>query len=97
MPTYVTLLKFTKKGIESIKDAPKRVEAARQMAKAGGADIKGVYYTMGRYDAVVISEAPDDETAVRLSIGGAMQGNVTSETLRAFPDSEFMKIVESLP
>lgn len=97
MPTYVTLLKFTKKGIESIKDAPKRIEAARQMAKAAGADIKGVYYTMGRYDAVVISEAPDDETAVKLALGGAMQGNVTSETLRAFPAEDFMRIVKSLP
>ncbi len=97
MPTYVTLLKFTKKGIESIKDAPKRVEAARQMAKAAGAEFKSVYYVMGRYDAVAILEAPDDETATRLALGGAMQGNVTSETLRAFTDVEFTKIVKALP
>jgi uncharacterized protein with GYD domain len=97
MPTYVTLLKFTDKGIQTIKEAPKRVEAAKQMAKAGGAQIKAIYYVMGRYDAVVISEAPDDETAVRMALGGAMQGNVKSETLRAFPDDEFMKIVAKLP
>jgi uncharacterized protein with GYD domain len=41
----------------------------KQMAKAGGAQIKGIYYVMGRYDAVVISEAPDDETAVRMALG----------------------------
>jgi len=97
MPTYVSLLKFTQKGVESIKQAPKRIEAAKQMAKAGGAQIKAVYYVMGRYDAVVISEAPDDETAVRMALGGSMQGNVTSETLRAFPDDEFLKIVAKLP
>ena len=97
MPTYVTLLKFTDKGIQAIKDSPKRVEAARQMAKAAGAQIKAVYYVMGRYDAVVISEAADDETAVRMALTGGMQGNVTSETLRAFPDDEFMKIVAKLP
>ena len=97
MPTYVTLLKFTDKGIQAIKDSPKRVEAAKQMAKAAGAQIKAIYYVMGRYDAVVISEAADDETAVRLSLTGGMQGNVTSETLRAFPDDEFMKIVANLP
>ena len=97
MPTYVTLLKFTDKGIQTIKEAPKRVEAAKQMAKAGGAQIKTIYYVMGRFDAVVISEAPDDETAVRMALAGGMQGNVTSETLRAFPDSEFMKIVAKLP
>jgi uncharacterized protein with GYD domain len=96
MPTYVSLLTFTDKGIQTIKDAPKRVEAAKQMAKAGGAQITAVYYVMGRYDAVVISEAPDDETAVRMALGGAMQGNVKTETLRAFSDDEFVKIVAKL-
>ena len=81
MPTYVSLLKFTDKGIQTIKEAPKRVEAAKQMAN----------------DVVVISEAPDDETAVRMALAGAMPGNVKSETLRAFPVEEFMKIVAKLP
>jgi len=97
MATFVTLLKFTQKGIETIKQAPQRVEAARAMARAAGADIKAVYYTMGQYDAIVISEAPDDETATKMALGGAMQGNVTSETMRAFSDAEFLKIVKSLP
>jgi len=38
------LLKFTDKGIQTIKEAPKRVDAARKMAKAVGAGIKAVYY-----------------------------------------------------
>ena len=49
------------------------------------------------YDVVVVSEAPDDETAVRMALAGAMPGNVKSETLRAFPAEEFMKIVAKLP
>jgi uncharacterized protein with GYD domain len=97
MPTYVTLLTLTQKGVETIKQSPQRVEAARQMAKAAGGEIKAVYYTMGQYDAVVISEAPDDETAVRTMLTAALQGNVRSETLRAFPADEFMKIVKQLP
>jgi uncharacterized protein with GYD domain len=51
---------------------------------------------MGHYDAVVISEAPDDETAVKLAVGTAALGNVKIETLRAFSDSEFAKIVGAL-
>jgi uncharacterized protein with GYD domain len=97
MATYVTLLKFTDKGIQTIKDAQKRVDAAKQMAQAGGAQINAIYYVMGRYDAVVISEAPDDETAVGMALGASMQGNVKTETLRAFPEGEFMKIVAKLP
>jgi uncharacterized protein with GYD domain len=52
---------------------------------------------MGRYDAVVISEAPDDETAAKLALATGMQGNVHTETLRAFPEGEFLKIVKALP
>jgi len=47
MPTYVTLLNLTQKGVETIKQSPQRVEAAKQMAKSAGGEIKAVYYTMG--------------------------------------------------
>jgi len=97
MATYVTLIRYTQKGAESIKQLPGRLDAARKASKALGAEIKQIYLVMGRYDAVVISEAPDDETAAKLSLGTAMQGNVRTETLRAFPEAEFLKIVASLP
>ena len=76
---------------------PGRIEAARQAAKAVGADIKQIYLVMGRYDVVVVSEAPDDETAAKLALATGMQGNVQSETLRAFSEPEFKKIVAALP
>ncbi|PYQ71485.1 MAG: hypothetical protein DMG01_25560, partial [Acidobacteria bacterium] len=44
MPTYVTLLNLTQKGVETIKQSPQRVEAAKQMAKSAGGEIKAVYY-----------------------------------------------------
>ena len=62
-----------------------------------GADIKQIYLVMGRYDVVIISEAPDDETAAKLALATGMQGNVQSETLRAFTEPEFKKIVAALP
>ena len=66
-------------------------------AHPAGAEIKQILFVMGQYDAVVISEGPDDETAAKMALGAAMQGNVTTETLRAFTDGEFLKIVASLP
>jgi uncharacterized protein with GYD domain len=97
MPTYISLLKYTQKGIESIKQAPKRIEAAKQAFKAGGGRITGIYFVMGQYDAVVLSEAPDDETASKLALATGAVGNVTTQTLRAFSEAEFLKIVASLP
>ena len=96
MPTYVSLLKYTQKGAESIKQGPARIDAARQAAKAAGAEIKQIYLVMGRYDLVVISEGPDDETAAKLALAAAMQGNVQSETLRAFSETEFRRILSEL-
>ena len=97
MATFITLLKYTQKGAESIKQAPTRIDAARQAAKAVGAEIKQIYLVMGRYDAVVISEGPDDETAAKLALATGMQGNVHTETLRAFPEAEFRRIVAAMP
>ena len=45
---------------------------------------------------VVISEFPDDETAAKamLTIGSA--GSVTTETLRAFEEGEYRKIIAEI-
>ena len=97
MATYITLLKYTQKGAESIKQAPARLDAARQAAKAAGVEIKQVYLVMGRYDAVLIVEGPDDESVAKLALATGMHGNVRTETLRAFPEAEFRRMLGALP
>jgi uncharacterized protein with GYD domain len=97
MPTYVALLRFTQKGIETAKEGPARREAAKKMFAAAGASLKDVYMTMGRYDAVAIVEAPNDETMARLALAGGSQGFLRTETLRAFTDEEYRRIIASLP
>jgi uncharacterized protein with GYD domain len=97
MPTYVTLLRYTQKGIESIKDGPTRLENAKKMMDAGGGKLIGFYLTMGQYDAVAVVEYPNDEAVARSSLAGAAQGYVRSETMRAFTEDEYKKIVGSLP
>jgi uncharacterized protein with GYD domain len=57
----------------------------------------GFYLTMGQYDIVAIAEFPDDETAARAGLTGGSQGFIRSETLRAFNEQEYRKIVASLP
>ena len=97
MPTYIALLRYTQKGIETIKEGPARLDAAKKMFAAAGASIKASYLTMGRYDAVAIVEAPDDATIARLALAGGAQGNLRTETMRAFTEDEMRKIVASLP
>lgn len=97
MPTYITLAHYTPQGIANIKDSPARLDAAKQAAQALGAEVKAFYLTMGQYDLVVVIEAPDEETVAKLILATGAQGNVRTETLRAFTEAEFRKLVAALP
>ena len=97
MPTYIMLANYTKQGIENIKDSPTRLDAAKQAAKSMGGAIKAFYLTMGQYDMVVVCEAPDDETMAKLALAIGSQGAIRTETLRAFTEEEYRKIIAALP
>ena len=45
---------------------------------------------------MVVTEVPNDETAAKMALGTAMQGNVRTTTMRAFGREEMDKIVGSL-
>ena len=97
MPTYVTLISYTQRGVENMKESPARLEAAKEVFKSMGAELKAFYLAMGRYDALVISEAPDDETAAKLALTTGAAGAVRTETMRVFNEDEYRKIISELP
>jgi len=97
MSTYIGLLNFTEKGIQSIKDSPKRAAAAKEMAGRFGVTMKDMYWTLGSHDIVCVLEAPDDESVSAFNLAIAGQGNVRSQTLRAFNAAELEKVLAKLP
>lgn len=97
MPTYISLVQYTQQGIARIKDSPGRLDAARKAFEQAGAKLKEFYLTMGSYDIVTITEAPNDEIAAKTALMLGTQGNVRTQTLRAFTEAEFRKLVQSLP
>ncbi len=97
MATYVSLIHYTQKGIENVKESPARLEAAKRAFKEMGAEIKAFYLVTGQYDAVVISEAPNGETVAKLALALGRQGNVRTETLRAYTEDEYRNIIAALP
>ena len=52
---------------------------------------------MGQYDGVVIGEAPNDEAYARTMLAAASDGNTQTETLRAFTEDEYRKLIATLP
>lgn len=97
MPTYISLIRFTQKGMETIKEGPKRLDAAKQRFRAAGGELKAFYLVTGQYDAVAILDLPNDEAAARVALGNGSMGNVRTETLRAFSEDEYRKIIAALP
>lgn len=97
MPTYISMLRYTQQGIGSIKNAPARIDAAKDAYRKAGGELKSIYLTLGQYDLVVIAEMPNDEAVARLALSLGAQGNIRTETMRAFTETEFRKIAGSLP
>jgi uncharacterized protein with GYD domain len=97
MPHYVSLLRYTQQGITKVKDSPARLDAARKAAEKVGGKIHSWYLTLGRYDAVVIAEFPDDDACAKFFLSVGALGNVTTQTMKAFSEPEYRKIVGSLP
>lgn len=97
MPAYIALIHYTQKGIENIKEGAARLDAAKKMFEAVGGKVIKFYLTMGRYDAIVITELPSDEALARIALAGSSQGYIRTETLRAFTEEEYRAILGSLP
>jgi uncharacterized protein with GYD domain len=96
MPSYVCLIQFKDQGIRNIKDTVKRSDAAMAEAEKMGMKIVEEYWTMGAYDAVVVVEAPDDETMSAFVLKVGSLGNVQGQTLRAFRRNEMEGILAKI-
>ncbi|HEV2122837.1 MAG TPA: GYD domain-containing protein [Chloroflexota bacterium] len=96
MATYIVLYNYTDEGLKNVKGTVQRAQEARASNEQRGFQIKGLYWTQGRYDVVAIVEAPDEAAMMAglLNVVGA--GNVRSETMHAFSDSEMQNIINQM-
>jgi uncharacterized protein with GYD domain len=97
MPTFILSLDWTEQGIRGVKDAPKRAQAARELARKMGVEIKEVYLTSGDRDLLVIVETPNGDNVAKFALALGSQGNVRTRTVRAWPQAEFQKLIAELP
>ncbi len=97
MVTRIVLMKLTDQGIEDIKNAPKRIEAAAKAIEAMGGKLKSFYLTTGEYDYVAIAEVPSDEAGMTFLLGLGAAGNVKTTTMGAYTREQFAEFVKKLP
>ncbi len=96
MPTYVTLVNWTEQGVKNARDTVRRAHEFRGDVERRGGKLLNIYWTQGRYDIVAVIDVPDEQTAMAelLMLGGL--GNIRTETLRAFSESEVEEIIRKI-
>ena len=97
MAIYISLINFTDQGIRNIKQSPERAQAFRDMVEKAGATVKAIYWTLGNYDLVAITDVPDDATAMTLLLTTGSLGNIRTQTLKGFSAEEMAPILAKLP
>jgi uncharacterized protein with GYD domain len=78
---FITLLAPKGKGENAIKYL-KELKASKNIT------VRGVYFTFGRYDCVIMFEAPDEKTAMRFTMQVGFETDYTVETLAAVSAKE---------
>ncbi len=92
MATFITLIDFTEQGIGALGQTTARARAFRDRASELGVTVREIFWTLGDHDGVVILEGEEKAvTAVLLWLGS--QGNVRTNTLRAFGREEIQEIL----
>ncbi len=97
MPTFILSLTWTDQGIRKVKDAPQRNKAAKELAKKLKIDIKHVYLTSGDDDLLLIVETPNGDNVAKFALAIGALGNVRTRTARAWPETEYLKMISELP
>jgi uncharacterized protein with GYD domain len=97
MATFITTLHFTEQGVKAARDTCDRAASFKAAARKLGVKVTGLYWTLGAFDGVLVCEAPDEETATALLLHLGAQGNIRTQTARAFDAAEMQKILGLLP
>jgi uncharacterized protein with GYD domain len=94
---FICSVNWTDQGIRNVKDSPKRAQAARDLAKKLGVDMKELYLTSGDTDLVAILETANGDNVAKFAMAIGATGNVRTKTARAWTQAEMQKMISELP
>jgi uncharacterized protein with GYD domain len=96
MPTYIIQSQWTEQGIRNVKESAKRLDLGKKKLKEMGGEIKAFYLTTGPYDMLAVVDVPNDAILAAHLLWLGSQGNLRTQTVKAFTEDEFRKIVGEL-
>ncbi len=77
--------------------SPKRLRAAKRLAKDCGVKFRSFHMTLGQYDGIATLEASSDEAVAKFMLTLGSAGNIRTTTLKGFTEQEYREIVGPLP
>jgi uncharacterized protein with GYD domain len=93
MARYISLLRFTDKGAKEMKNSTNRAHAFDKLAAKSGVKVEGQYWTVGKYDGVLILSAATEQQVLQVLASLTSLGNVRTTTTQALTDKEFDAVV----
>lgn len=97
MPVYVSLVKFTRDGIVSMKDQGiKRSDMVKRNIEELGGKLLNAYYCLGEYDVVAILEFPNNKTAMKAAVKNASLGHIQITTMPAVTRDEWSGLLREI-
>lgn len=97
MPVYVSLVKFTRDGIVSMKDQGiKRSDMVKRNIEELGGKLLNAYYCLGEYDVVAILEFPNNKTAMKAAVKNASLGHIQITTMPAVTRDEWAGLLREI-
>jgi uncharacterized protein with GYD domain len=92
MARYVSLIRFTDQGARALPKSAGRALSFRKAAEKSGLNVEAQLWTAGSCDGVLVLSG-EEEKILRCLAGLAAEGNVRTETMRAFDAAEFKSVV----
>ena len=96
MPSYLALGHYTQQGLDTMGELGERLAATKQTVSDAGGRLIFFYMTFGQYDFAALTEMPDAESAAVLALNINRQGNIRTETVRAFTEEEAVALTSSV-
>lgn len=73
----------------------KRAKAAKSDTEKIGGKFTS-FWTFGKYDAIVILEAPNEEATMQFELKVGSLGNIRTTKLRGFIEEEIVSVIDKL-
>jgi uncharacterized protein with GYD domain len=94
MATYIMFGKYSPDSIKLI--SAKRSEQATDLIKKNGGKVKEGYSLLGKTDLVIIVELPNNEQAMKTSVGLSKMLGISFTTAPAVSIEDFDKLMEGV-